>query len=346
MTDPAAQPIAAHMARVFAAADLFVTSGANLGDGLAEAADLCPGDVYELDALAQPLRLALARPRAGGPPARQQVIAPGSDVGAPGDPVTLSAQLTLMAPDGQKVDLLLLRHRAAGRASQSTLYVLPLTPIAPRIEYTLLTAEDPPDELRLSDVICLSFHRGTRITLASGAQLPIEQLAPGMRVLTRDHGPQPVRWIGRTTLRARGSFAPVVISSGTMGNDGDLIVGPHHRLFLYQRERLPGMNVAELLVQAQHLVDDETVFRREGGFAEYFSLVFDRHEIIYAEGIPVESLMVNDATVAALPPELAEAVRTQLPGLSQNQHFGIEPDEAQINALRPRTARRPRSRTH
>lgn len=334
---------AAHLARVFAAADLFVTAGANLGDGLGEVADLSPGDVYELDPAAQPLRLALAQPRPGAPRARQQLVAPGSEVGAPGDPVTLVAQLTLMAPDGQKVDLLLLRHRPAGRASATMLFVLPLTPIAPRTEYTLLTAEDPPDELRLSDMICLSFHRGTRIALATGAQVPIESLEPGTRVLTRDHGPQPVRWIGRTTLRARGAFAPVVITRGTLGNDADLIVGPHHRLFLYQRDRLPGTTAAELLVQAQHLVDGETVFRRDGGFAEYFSLVFDRHEIIYAEGIPVESLMVNEATVAALPPDLAEAVRAQLPGMSQRQHFGVEPDEALIGALLPRALRKGRA---
>lgn len=347
MTDPALPPVAttaAHLARVYRAADLFVTAGANLGDGLAEVQELCPGDVYELDGTARPLRLALARPQTGAPPGRQQLVAHGSEVGAAGDPVTLTAQLLLMAPDGQKVVLLLLRHRAAGRSSASTLYVLPLTPIAPRTDYTLLAAEDPPDDLRLSDMICLSFHRGTRIALASGAQLPIEQLEPGTRVLTRDHGPQPVRWIGRTTLRARGSFAPVVISRGTMGNDGDLIVGPHHRLFFYQRDKLPGLPVAELLVQAQHLVDGETVFRREGGFAEYFSLVFDRHEIIYAEGIPVESLMVNESTLDALPAELAEAVRANLPGLSQHQHFGVEPDAEQIDGFRPKALRKDRSR--
>lgn len=334
---------AAHLARVFAAADLFVTAGANLGDGMAEPADLCAGDVYELDAAARPLRLALAQPRPGAPRARQQVVAPGSEVGDPGDPVVLVAQLTLMAPDGQKVDLLLLRHRPAGRASAHNLLVLPLTPMAPRTEYTLLAAEDPDDDLRLSDMICLSFHRGTRIALATGAQVPIEALEPGTRVLTRDHGPQPVRWIGRTTLRARGGFAPVVITRGTLGNDADLIVGPHHRLFLYQRDRLPGTMASELLVQAQHLVDGESVFRRDSGYAEYFSLVFDRHEIIYAEGIPVESLMVNEGTVAALPPDLAEAVRNQLPGVSQHQHFGVEPDEALIGALRPRALRKGRA---
>ncbi|MDP2084538.1 MAG: Hint domain-containing protein [Gemmobacter sp.] len=335
MSDPSvpASGAAAHLARVFAAADLFVTSGANLGDGLAEPGDLCPGDVYELDPDAAPLRLALARPDAAHH--RPQVVAQGSEVGAPGDPVAFAARLVLMAPDGQQVELLVLRHGAG-------LYVLPLTPIAPRTEYTLLVAEDPPADLHLGDLICLSFHRGTRIALATGAQEAIENLTPGTRVLTRDHGPQPVRWIGRTTLRARGAFAPVVITRGVMGNEADLIVGPHHRLFLYQRDRLPGVGAAELLVQAQHLVDGESVFRREGGFAEYFSLVFDRHEIIYAEGIPVESLMVNEATVAALPAELAQEVRASLPGLSQRQHFGVEPDESQLGALRPQALRRRR----
>lgn len=330
---------ATHVAHVFEAADFYVTSGANLGDALAESDDLCPGDVYELDPEAEPRRLALARPQDGGPPARQQQVGEGSEVGQAGDPLVLTARLTLMSPDGQKAELLLLRHRPAVRSSHSTHYVLPLTPVAPRTEYTLLAAEDPPDDLRLSDMLCLSFHRGTRIVLASGAQVPIEHLVPGERVLTRDHGPQPIRWIGRTTLRARGSFAPVVISAGTMGNEGDLIVGPHHRLFLYQRKRLPGLPTAELLVQARHFVDGETVFRREAGFAEYFSLVFDRHEIIYAEGIPVESLMVNEASMNSLPEELAEGLRKGVPGISQNQHFGTEPEAEHLSEIRRRRGR-------
>ena len=43
---------------------------------------------------------------------------------------------------------------------------------------------------------------------------------------------------------------------------------------------------------------------QEGGFVDFFSIVFDHHEIIYAEGVPAESLMVNDATVNRLPVEL------------------------------------------
>jgi hypothetical protein len=164
---------AAHRAQVFAGADLFVSAGANLGDGLGEPDELCPGDVYELDPRAEALTLALAQPGAAPGP-RQSRIAPGSQVGAPGDPVMLAAQLTLMAPDGETVEILLLRHRPAGRAGAATLYALPLTPIAPRTDYTLLRAGDPPEAVRLADLVCLSFLRGTRITLGTGAQVPIE----------------------------------------------------------------------------------------------------------------------------------------------------------------------------
>jgi hypothetical protein len=314
---------AAHHVRVFDAADLFVSSGANIGDALDADDAPCDGDVYELDPGGQEHGLALARPEKG----LSQQVAAGSEIGRAGDRIDLKYQLTLMAPDGQKVDLLLL-HLGAGR------WVLPLSPIAPRTEYTLLSIETPAQDLQLSDLMCLSFHRGTRITLASGAQVLIEKLEPGMQVLTRDHGPQPLRWIGRTVLRARGSFAPVVIRAGILGNEGDLVVGPHHRLFRYQRKRLPGTLRAELLVQARHLVDDDAVYRREGGFAEYFSLVFDRHEIIYAEGIPVESLLVTEASIWRLPPELAEDVREALPSLSHVQHFAQEPDEDMSAALR------------
>ena len=279
--------------------------------------------------------LSLAQPESG----QNQQVAPGSEVGIPGSQIDLRLHLTLMAPDGQKIELLLLHLAVSGDH-----LVLPLSPIAPRTEYTLLAVEIPQQDLQLADLMCLSFHRGTRITLASGAQALIETLEPGAIVLTRDHGPQPIRWIGRTVLRARGSFAPVVIGAGVLGNQGDLVVGQHHRLFLYQRKRLPGTVRSELLVQARYLVNDESVFLREGGFSEYFSLVFDQHEIIYAEGIPVESLLVNAASVKRLPPELAQEVRAEFPTLSQAQHFAFEPGEdmksaVQGAALRDRKAR-------
>jgi hypothetical protein len=318
--DPPSQP--PHACEVFAAAAFAVALGVNQGDPLGPPEALEPGDIYRLAAGTPAAALSLRAGPAGS------IVADGSALGRPGAPVATLARCRLMGPYGDAVDILLID--AGG-----TLAVLPLSPLAAGVDYTLLAVEPPPPDVRLADLVTVAFARGTRITLADGQPCAIENLRPGDRVLTRDHGRQPLRHIGRATLRAVGPFAPVVISRGTLGNGGDLVVSPHHRIFLYLRERAPGLPTAELLVQAKHLCDGETVFVREGGYVDYFSLVFDRHEIIYAEGIPAESLMVNEATLTRLPAELAAELRARFPGLSHTQHFGTEADRRAIGALGP-----------
>jgi len=320
-----APPLPGLAAQVFPADALQVVAGANQGDGVAEP-ELCEaGDIYRLHRSARPLRLMLCPETGDG---QAQTVAEGSDIGAPGDRVTLLSLLTMMAPDADKLEVLVVRHDASDRH-----FALPLSPVAPRTDYTLLTASPPPADVRLSDMVCVSFTRGTMIAMAGGAQTPVEQLAVGDRVLTRDNGPQPIRWIGHATLRAAGSFAPVLISRGTLGNAGDLIVSQHHRIFLYQRGETRVGSTAELLVQAKHLVDGESVWLREGGFVDYFSLVFDRHEIVYAEGIPCESLLVSEATLNLLPQAFSAEVRARFPGLSQRQHFGTEASRTALEAI-------------
>jgi hypothetical protein len=304
--------------QVFPADNLYVTLGVNQGDALSSPDDACEGDAYALRAGAAAVRLVLDS---------AAILAPGTEAGQPGDAVTLEARYTLMDPEGGRIELMAL---TAGRQR----FALPLSPIARRVSYTLLEIDTAPQAARLTDLLNISFASGTLITLPSGRAIEIERLKPGEMVLTRDHGPQPIAWVGRATLRAVGAFAPVVIPAGTMGNAGDLVVSQHHRMFLYQRKRLPGLATSELLVQAKHLVDDDTIFIREGGMVDYFSLIFDAHEIIYAEGIPAESLMVTEATLHRLPPELAAEVKAQFPGLAHNQHFGTEAGREALSALR------------
>lgn len=307
MTDqPALTNHPSQAVQVLPAVALVVIHGVNLGETITMPDDVLPGDVYRLDQDALPYRLVLLRQ--------------GADlqIAETGEAVTCPARYELMSEDGDRVAVLYLQPE------YSDAVILPLSPISTRKTYQLLAVEPNPVDVGLSDLLCVSFLRGTRITLMSGEQRAIETLHPGDRILTRDHGGQELRWVGKATLRAVGTFAPVVISAGTLGNSGDLIVSQHHRMFLYQRSKKPGLAASELMVQAKHLVDGDRVFLREGGFVDYFSLVFDRHEIIYAEGIPAESLMVNDATVSMLPPELAAEVRANFPGLAQVQHFGSE----------------------
>ena len=311
-----------HACQVLRADAVYVSQGVNQGDGLGGPDQVYPGDVYALDAAEQPRRLGVTQPQNG-----RQHVAFGSQIGTPGDALVIEARYALMTTDGDRVELLLVALPDGSR------YALPLSPMAAGVDYTLLKIEEAPDQLTLSDFLCISFARGTVITLATGQQRAIEDLIPGDKVLTRDHGGQPIRWIGATTLRAVGAFAPVVISAGAMGNTGDLIVSQHHRMFLYQRSRTAGLPTAELFVQAKHLVDGAGIFLRAGGFVDYFSLVFDRHEIIYAEGVPAESLMVTDATVNRLPPDLAAEVKARFPGLSQHQHFGTEAGRAALGGI-------------
>lgn len=309
----AAAPLPGQAVQVLAAQAIYVITGVNVGDGLEGVDEVCLGDIYALDPAETPRRLVVSKAASGA-----QHIGAGSEIGDIGARIRFEARYTFMAYDGDKVEILLISLPDHSR------FALPLSPMSAQADYTLLKQEEAPQEVSLSDLLCISFARGTMITLASGAQRAIEDLHPGDKVLTRDHGPQAIAWVGRATLRAVGAFAPVLITAGTLGNSGDLIVSQHHRMFLYQRKRSAGLPTSELLVQAKHLVDGDRVLLREGGFVDFFSLVFEQHEIIYAEGIPAESLMVNDATVQRLPAQLSADVRARFPGLSQNQHFGTE----------------------
>lgn len=132
------------------------------------------------------------------------------------------------------------------------------------------------------------FVRGTRIKTDRG-EVEVQDLAPGDRVLTLDNGYQPIRWIGATRRMAKGRLAPVRIRAGALGNDRDLLVSPQHRMLLRGWQASLLFGEAEVLVAAKALINDHTILREEGGRVEYLHLLFDRHEIIFAEGAASES---------------------------------------------------------
>lgn len=307
------QSIAAYRAQAFR-----VSHGANLGDGMAGMDELVLDDVYQLKPDAQRERLALSTLGDG-----TFRIAQDTDCGQPGHLIHLDCALSLMSPDGRISDALVLVE-VDDLWLICDVYVLPLAPLTPKTDYTLVGIDRAAARRKFAQVACVSFSRGTHITMATGAQVPIEDLKIGDRVLTRDDGAQAVRWIGQSTVRATGDFAPIVIKAGTLNNMGDLVVSPDHRLFVYQRSDLVGAGQPELMVKARHLINDDTVFLREGGFVEYVQILFDRHHIIYAEGIAAESMLVDPRTRPALPPELIEKLGTLLPGHGRGDRHGLD----------------------
>ena len=289
-------------------AELFrVVNGANLGDPVSIAHDLDLDDTYELRKTADTVNLSLSPGRDG-----RLRIARGSESGRPGAAICIDCCLTVMSQNGITADILVLVELDA-RAHISAIYILPLAVLVPQVGYTLVSIDCAAAQQRFAQAACVSFTQGTRITLATGAQKPVQDLVVGDRILTRDAGAQPLRWIGHSTQRAIGDFAPVLIRAGALNNAEDLRVSPDHRLFVYQRTDRIGAGRAELLVRARHLINNDSVVQDVGGFVDYYQLLFDTHQIVYAEGIAAETLLLDRRTQPAVPVETQESVTAALP---------------------------------
>lgn len=303
---------------VYPAEALSVVHGANLGDSLSFADELELDDTYELSTSAALQRLAMLGDAGGG-----LRVAEGTARGRAGNVLHADCCITCMAMSGGTVEIVILVEVDA-RGDIEAIHALPLAQLTPRVEYTLVGIDRRNARRRLAQVACVSFSRGTRITLASGEQRPIEQVAVGDMVLTRDDGAQQVRWIGQSTVRAVGEFAPIRIRAGALHNMHDLRVSPDHRLFIYQRSDVLGAGRHEVLIRARHLVNGDSIVQEDGGFVDYFQILFDEHQIIFAEGIAAETLLADARTHAALPAELGRKLLQREPGQAARPHLDFE----------------------
>ncbi|MEZ5715357.1 MAG: Hint domain-containing protein, partial [Paracoccaceae bacterium] len=161
-------------------------------------------------------------------------------------------------------------------------------------------------------VIC--FTAGTRIATATGPR-EVEDLKPGDLVVTRDRGLQPLRWIGSRTVPARGSLAPVRFEAGVLGNDRPLLVSPQHRMLIGGHRAALLFGEGEVLASAKHLENGGSIARAPGDTVTYVHILFDRHEIVYAEGAPSESFFPGEAGLSAVEEAAREELFTLFPEL-------------------------------
>ncbi len=180
------------------------------------------------------------------------------------------------------------------------------------------------------------FAAGTLIQTPEGPRA-IETLRPGDTVCLAGGGTAPLRWLGRRhisagMLRGSPSLRPVRIAANAFGPGSparDLVVSPQHRIQLdgWRVELLFGED-AGVLVPAETLLNDRTVTRaRDLKDVTYCHMMFDRHEIVLAEGLAAESLHAGPALWS-----MPEAARQEL--------FAIFPElQAGPGAARQCTAR-------
>lgn len=164
-------------------------------------------------------------------------------------------------------------------------------------------------------VVC--FMRGTMIQTKDGERA-IETLRSGDEVLTMDNGYQAIQWIGNTSLSreallANPNLRPIRIRAGAIGPgipERDLLTSPQHRIFVRSAiaERLFG--VGETLVPANKLLLVPGIdIAGEVDEVEYWHLLLDEHEIVFANGAASESLHTGPEALKALPINAVDKIR-------------------------------------
>jgi len=145
------------------------------------------------------------------------------------------------------------------------------------------------------------FAAGTLISAPRGT-VAVERLQPGDRVRTLDHGAQPILWVGKKDVSARADMAPVCFEAGAIGNRRALRLSPQHRVLMRGARVEMMFGVPEVLLPARAFLGLPGVSQKRARWVTYVHLLFERHEIVWAEGAPCESLLLGEMAVARLSP--------------------------------------------
>jgi hypothetical protein len=158
------------------------------------------------------------------------------------------------------------------------------------------------------------FVAGTKILTPTG-EVRVEDLVPGDMVMTHDDGPQPLRWIGQRTVEAYDNFAPIKIKANAFGKHGTLFLSPQHRVLIRDHVAELLFGESEVLVAAKDLINDRTVRRIVGGDVTYVHLLFDKHQVVFSEGLATESFLPGPQTTKAFEREIVEEILAIFPEL-------------------------------
>ena len=188
-----------------------------------------------------------------------------------------------------------------------------------------LASRDPRIDNVVFDVPC--YAAGTLIETAHGARA-IEALQVGDMVRTVDHGLQAIRWIGAKAVPAdrlaiEPRLRPIRIPTGALGPSlpaRDLLVSPQHRMLLVSpvAERMFGSR--ETLVAAVKLIGQNGIAVADDvKEVTYLHLMFDRHEVIFADGARSESLLPGPMDLQALDPAARDEIFALFPELQRRE---------------------------
>jgi Ca2+-binding RTX toxin-like protein len=161
------------------------------------------------------------------------------------------------------------------------------------------------------------FTPGTLIR-TPGGESPVERLRPGDLVLTRDDGPQPIRFVamrrlGPEELAATPALRPVRIGAGAFGNDRPLLVSPQHGVLVARADGSEGLARA---IQLARMKGGKVRVAEGARSVTYIHLVFDRHQVVFSNGLATESFYPGARALAGLAPDAREEFARLFPDIA------------------------------
>ncbi len=145
------------------------------------------------------------------------------------------------------------------------------------------------------------FTAGTEIIAKDGA-VKVENIKIGDQILTADNGFKPVSWVGCRTvskedLEQYPHLRPITIAKGTFGNSKPMSVSPQHGMALRS-------NGQEQLVRAKYIPQmfgpDAAYIDSEVTEVTYYHIMFDQHELVFAEGALTEAFYPGPSAIGSL----------------------------------------------
>lgn len=176
-------------------------------------------------------------------------------------------------------------------------------------------------------VVCVT--TGAAIRTPQG-DVRIDELRVGDLVCTFDNGSQPIRWIGKTQLRAAELTAnlhkhPIFIQRSILELERDLLVPPQHGMMIGK----------DYLASATHLLKKMRGVPSANGKKQvtYAHMMFHAHQIIFAENTPSESFYLGPIALKMTDAMAREAVFDMFPDLT------CPPNKETVSAIYGPTAR-------
>ena len=176
-------------------------------------------------------------------------------------------------------------------------------------------------------VTTVCFVSGTLIETESGRRR-VETLRPGDRVLTREHGYQPLVWTGKRELSAEDialapQLAPIRIEAGALGAglpEHPLRVSPRHRVLLSSAKAELMFGSRDVLVAAEDLLGRMPGVCQDHDVRSvcYVHVMCATHQVICSEGAWSESFQPSSRVLTDLDASVRGELLRLFPELRQS----------------------------